>query len=84
MIAVVYSGSRFADWKLAGKTEIISEFKTSGINPFFHDEKYILNLLHKNSELINYAEKIKQIYFFGAGASSAERKQIITNSFSEF
>jgi N-acetylglucosamine kinase-like BadF-type ATPase len=84
MIAVVYSGSRHADWKLADKGQIISDFKTSGINPFAIDEKTISQLLNKNNQLITYAEKIKRIYFFGSGASSAERKQIIANAFSRF
>ena len=84
MIAVVYSGSRYAFWKLADKGQIISDFKTAGINPFFNDEKFITALLNKNTELINNAEKIKKIYFFGAGASSKARKDIVANAFSSF
>jgi len=84
MIAVIYSGSRNADWKLSDKGELISEFRTPGINPFFWDEKAISNLLNKNNELITHAEEIKKIYFFGAGASSKERQQIISNAFSKF
>lgn len=84
MIAVIYSGSRFADWKLADKGGIVAAFKTSGINPFFNDEKHILQILHKKPELINYAEKVKKIYFFGAGASSEERKDLVYNALSQF
>ena len=84
MIAVVYSGSRYADWKLAEKGAIISDFKTQGINPFFNDESHITQLLNKNVQLINNAEKIKWVYFFGAGASSKERREIVANAFSAF
>jgi N-acetylglucosamine kinase-like BadF-type ATPase len=84
MIAVVYSGSRHADWKLAEKGKIVSEFKTAGINPFFSDEDHITQLLDKNIELINNAEKIHWVYFFGAGASSKERQDIISNALSSF
>ncbi len=84
MIAVVYSGSRFADWKLAEKGKIISEFKTPGINPFFNDENHITQFLNKNVQLINNAEKINWVYFFGAGASSQERQAIITNAMKSF
>lgn len=84
MIAVIYSGSRHADWKLAEKGQIVSEFKTPGIHPFFNDEKYIRQLLNKNTSLINNAEKIKRIYFFGAGASSHERKEMVTHAFADF
>lgn len=84
MIAVVYSGSRYADWKLFDKGEIVSDFKTPGINPFFHDEKAIVHLLNKTNELIYHAEEIKRIYFFGAGAFSKGRQKIVENAFNEF
>ncbi|MDN3549336.1 hypothetical protein [Mucilaginibacter aquaedulcis] len=84
MIAVVYSGSYFAHWRLADKGRIVASFKTNGINPYFNDEKHILQLLNKNINLIHHAEQIRKIYFFGAGASSAERKQIVHNALSAF
>ncbi|MES3017377.1 MAG: hypothetical protein V4721_06340 [Bacteroidota bacterium] len=84
MIAVVYSGSRFADWKLAEKGKIVSEFKTQGINPFFNDKNSINHLLNKNVQLINNAEKIRWVYFFGAGASSPERKEVVSDAFGSF
>lgn len=84
MIAVIYSGSRYANWKLAEKGQVISDFKTEGINPYFNDEASILQLLNGTNELITYAEKIKRIYFFGAGASSRPRQQIVNSAFSEF
>lgn len=84
MIAVVYSGSRFADWKLAEKGNVVADFRTVGINPYFNDEKFIIQLLNKNIQLINNAEKIRRIYFFGAGASSRERKEIVLNAFNSF
>lgn len=84
MIAVVYSGSRFANWKIADKDKEVIDIRTQGINPFFNDEKYILNLLNKNIKFIHNAEKIKKIYFFGAGATSKERNDIIQTAFSKF
>ena len=84
MIAVVFSGSRYADWKLADNGKIVSNFRTVGLNPFFYDEKSITILLNKNNTLINFAEKIKRIYFFGAGAFSLQRQKVIKNAFSKF
>ena len=84
MIAVVYSGSRHADWKLAEKGRIVSELKTPGINPFFSNESHIIQLLDKSVELINNAEKINRVYFFGAGASSKDRQDIISNALGSF
>jgi glucosamine kinase len=84
MIAVVYSGSHYADWRLADKDVIIASFKTPGINPYLNDEKSIIQLLSKNINLIHHAEEIKRIYFFGAGASSPELKNAVHNALSTF
>ena len=84
MIAVVYSGSNYADWRLSDKGRTVASFKTSAINPYFNDEKHIIQLLNKNINLIHHAEEIKRIYFFGAGASTTELKEVIYNSFSAF
>src|SRR5271165_5911030 len=84
MIAVVYSGSNHAEWRLAEKDRTIASFKTSGINPYFDDEKRITQLLNKNINLIHHAEEIKRIYFFGAGSSSAELKMVVYNALSAF
>ncbi|MEO6522852.1 MAG: hypothetical protein ABIN91_14305 [Mucilaginibacter sp.] len=84
MIAVVYSGSNFADWRLAIKDKTVATFKTQGINPYLNDEKFILQLLNKNINLIHHAEEIKKIYFFTAGASSPARQKIVTDGLSAF
>ncbi|WP_158828329.1 hypothetical protein [Mucilaginibacter lacusdianchii] len=84
MVAIIYSGSNYADWRLAAKGRTIASFKTSSINPFFSDEKYILQLLNKNINLIHHAEEIKRIYFFGAGVLSTELKNTVINGFSLF
>jgi glucosamine kinase len=84
MIAVVYSGSNHADWRLSDRGRTIASFKTNGINPYFNDEKHIVQLLNKNINLIHHAEEIKRIYFFGAGSSSKELQGIVYNAFSSF
>ena|ERR1700712_732283 len=84
MIAVVYSGSNFADWRLAIKEKTVATFKTQGINPYLNDEKFIVQLLNKNINLIHHAEEIKKIFFFTAGASSPARKQIVTDGLAAF
>lgn len=84
MIVVVFSGSRYADWRIADRQRVLHGFRTSGINSYIQDERYILQLLNKSTHLINNAEKIKRIYFFGAGASSADRQQKIEAIFMQF
>jgi glucosamine kinase len=84
MIAVVYSGSNYADWRLADRGRTIASFKTGGINPYFNDEKHIIQLLNKNINLIHHAEEIKRIYFFGAGSFSSDLKNTVHNALSTF
>lgn len=84
MVAVVYSGSNFANWKLTQKQQVVRSFKTSGISPFASDEKSILALLNKNIHLIHHAEEIKKIYFFGPGVNSSKHKQTVYNAFAQF
>ncbi|MDT3401773.1 hypothetical protein [Mucilaginibacter terrae] len=84
MVAVIYSGSNYADWRLADKGRTVASFKTSSINPFFNDEKHILQLLNKNINLIHHAEEIKRIHFFGAGVLNQPLKDAVSNSFTSF
>ncbi|MGN6394953.1 MAG: hypothetical protein ACTHMI_05295 [Mucilaginibacter sp.] len=84
MNAVVYSGSNYAEWRLFDKERIIAAFKTSGINPYFNDEKQIIAVLSKNINLIHHAEEIKRIYFYGAGSFSTELKNTVHDAFSKF
>ncbi len=71
MIAVIYSGSKSAFWKISNEGKTIAECTIHGINPCLNDSKQILSSLNKTNILINYAESLKKIYVFAAGASSA-------------
>ncbi|WP_214225640.1 hypothetical protein [Pedobacter sp. B4-66] len=84
MIAVVYSGSKTAFWKIARDGKTIAECTMPGINPCFNDQKAILQFLNKKSTLINHAESIKKIYVFAAGASSVERRNELAETLGLF
>ncbi|TDQ08585.1 hypothetical protein [Pedobacter metabolipauper] len=84
MVAVVYSGSKTAFWKIARDGKTIAECTMPGINPCFNDQKSILHLLNKKTTLINHAESIKKIYVFAAGASSAERRNELSETLALF
>ncbi len=84
MVAVVYSGSRTAFWKLTQNGRVVAHCNTTGINPTFVDPKMILQILNKKVVLVNNAENIKKIYFFAAGASSADRKDELAETLSSF
>jgi len=84
MFLVVFSGSRYADWRIADRRRVLHGFRTSGINSYIQDERYILQLLNKSNHLINHAERVRKIYFFGAGVSSPERREKIEWIFARF
>lgn len=84
MIAVVYSGSKTALWKIAKDGKTIAECSMPGINPFFVDQKSLLQQLNKKSILINNAEQIKKIHVFAAGATSLERRNELAASLEMF
>lgn len=84
MIAVVYSGSKNACWKIQQEGTTVTETHTASINPCFNDTKHILQLLSKNITLIHHAESIRKIYVFAAGASSKEKQKELAATFQQF
>lgn len=84
MILIADSGSTKTDWMIVDQKSPMVKFNTAGFNPYFHDEKFILSELQKNAEFSTIANSIDQIYFFGAGCSSAERNKIIVAAFKKF
>jgi len=82
MILVADSGSSKTDWMGYHKGETI-RFNTSGINPYFLSEQDISKLIAKNETVIEYADEVKEIYFFGAGCSSPDKHEVVSNGLSE-
>jgi glucosamine kinase len=83
MLLVADSGSSKADWILTlSDTETIP-FRTSGINPFFLSEKEIIKIFQNTPEIQPYTDQVKEIYFFGAGCSSPDRREHISNALSK-
>lgn len=84
MILIIFTGSRYADWRLTDKGKVLHGFRTTGINSYIQDDNFINQLLNKNTDLLYNAEKVRKIFFFGAGASSKDRQEKITQLFSSF
>lgn len=84
MVAVVYSGSKTAFWKITLNGKVIAHCNTMGFNPCFVDAKTMIQILNKKTALVNHAEDIKKIFFFAAGATSPERKKELANTLSSF
>lgn len=83
MILVADSGSTKTDW-MGYTPEQTFRFETHGLNPYFVNANDIAKILSKNKELALYADKVKEIYFFGAGCSSPDKHEIMSNGLSSF
>lgn len=83
MILVADSGSSKTDWMGYSPNEKIN-FSTQGINPYFLNAHDIFKLFSKKKEIAAYAEQVKEIYFFGAGCSSPDKVEVISNGISSF
>lgn len=84
MILVIFTGSRYADWRIAEKGKVLYGLRTTGINSYIQGDNFINSILNKNTDLLYNAEKVKKVFFFGAGASSKERQEKIEKVFSSF
>ena len=85
MILVADSGSSKTDWLLAIPQQEAKQFRTAGLNPYFLSEKEIIKVIQdQGRDLIAYAPDITEIYFFGAGCSSPDRHEIISNALTQF
>jgi glucosamine kinase len=83
MILVADSGSTKTDWLLKLSTDEVKQFRTAGLNPYFLTEKEIVKILQEQAtDMIAFAPDIKEIYFFGAGCSSPDRHEIVSNALS--
>ena len=82
MILVADSGSSSCDWMLNVPDSKPIAFRTKGLNPFFVNEKEIERVMKEVPEIIPYIPEIKELYFFGAGCSTPDRREIVSNALS--
>ncbi len=73
------SGSTKTDWALINnENEEITRIKTIGFNPYFQDSDYINSVLSEAfSDLAIDFKDVNDIFYYGAGCSTKENKEII-------
>ena len=76
MLLIADSGSTKCDWMLVDPQKNQQGFSTMGFNPFFHNQELITREINA-SELAQFSDKVKFVFFFGAGCSSKELKSIV-------
>lgn len=85
MILVADSGSTKTDWLLKQPGKDATAFRTPGLNPYFLSEKEIVKILQDQApDLVAFGAEVKEVYFFGAGCSSPDRHEIVSNALSVF
>ncbi len=83
MILVADSGSSQSDWMLALPGDKPLTFTTKGLNPFFVNEKDIAKVVQNVPEISPYADRVSEVYFFGSGCSSPDRREMVSNALSQ-
>jgi N-acetylglucosamine kinase-like BadF-type ATPase len=84
MILVADSGSSKTDWLLSTSLQESISFKTAGLNPYFLTEKEITKIIQEQvPDMVAHASEVTEIYFFGAGCSSPDRHEIVSNAISQ-
>ncbi len=78
MILIADSGSTKTDWTLIDKEgKNRQTFHTIGYNPYFIDTENIFYSLSENLLKDLDASKVTEVYFYGAGCSTPEKKDIV-------
>ncbi len=79
-ILIADSGATKTEWclKSADEQKII---KTEGLNPYYHTTESIQKVLDEDlSKQLGDKSEITDIYFYGAGCDSEEKKQVVHTS----
>lgn len=77
MLLIADSGSTKCDWRLVAGDKTYRDFKSIGINPYFHKEDVIEAELKKVPGIDEFADKVTALFFYGAGCSSTELKRVV-------
>ncbi|MGV8880039.1 MAG: N-acetylglucosamine kinase [Sphingobacteriaceae bacterium] len=84
MLLIADSGTSKTDWLLSDPKQESLLFRTPGLNPFFLNEREMVKLIHHHGPgLLSYADHVTEIYFFGAGCSDPDRRELISNVLSQ-
>lgn len=80
MILIADCGSTKSAWKLIPKQGAPSNRLTPGFNPYLHTSKQIMAFLREGFASIPENETVTQVYFYGAGCSTAERNNRVEDA----
>lgn len=73
MILIADSGSTKTSWRFIQNGETIGSVDTEGYNPYYYSENAILESVKKSLTGTIIFEKVKEIYFYGAGCEGSKK-----------
>ncbi|MEO5911930.1 MAG: N-acetylglucosamine kinase [Pelobium sp.] len=77
MILIADGGSTKTSWCLIDSKGKKILFNTEGYNPYFSDTDYIIASMKKNMPSDLPVDKIKEVYYYGAGVHNEEKADIV-------
>lgn len=84
MILIADAGSTKTRWILVNNERmVIGKFESAGLNPTVFDEETLSKNVARNTELLNHAPYIKQIYFYGSGVDDEIAREKMNKVLSE-
>ncbi len=75
MILIADGGSTKADWIALQTDRILFKTRTRGLNPAILSETQLKERIVNNFELMQNAEKVMEVYFYGAGCGTPKPTQ---------
>lgn len=77
MKLIAESGSTRTDWALVEDNHLVQRVFTEGLNPFFQTRREISRSVRLGLPESFFKKKLDQVYYYGAGCSSYEKKNIL-------
>ena len=80
MIVIADGGSTKTNWCLINEAGRKIHFNTEGYNPYFSRTDYIVESLKKSLPDHLEADKLTEVYYYGAGCSTDANKKIVSDA----
>ncbi|NND25827.1 MAG: N-acetylglucosamine kinase [Flavobacteriaceae bacterium] len=79
MILIVDSGSTKCDWIAINNhgDQVLDKIRTKGLNPAILSEKKIFKILRKSDVLMEHANAVTHIFFYGAGCGTEKPRLML-------
>ncbi|MCI1647225.1 MAG: hypothetical protein LKI39_15565 [Bacteroides sp.] len=77
MKLIAESGSTRTEWALVEDNHVIQRVFTEGLNPFFQTRREISRSVRLGLPEYFFKKKLEQVYYYGAGCTSYEKKNIL-------